>query len=90
MKKLKKLIKSGHAQVEGALAINIIVLAYVATRELTRPISYLEFSIAALLMAGYEGVARSKKTANAWFVDPAYWVAAIVVATALIIMRHMV
>ncbi|MCP4583908.1 MAG: hypothetical protein GY839_20035 [candidate division Zixibacteria bacterium] len=90
MKKLKELLKKGHLQVELTLGISILVLAYVSYYVLAEPIGYLELSIAGVIMLGYETVARSKKTARAWFVKPVYWVIAIVVATALIIMRHMV
>jgi hypothetical protein len=90
MKKLKQLLEKPHLQVELTLGASIIALAYVSAVVLTEPISYLEMSICGIIMGGYEALARSKKNANAWFIDPAYWIAAILVATALIIMRHMV
>jgi len=52
MKKLKELFKSGHLYVELATGISILVMAYVSSRVLPDPLSYLELSAVALLLLG--------------------------------------
>ena len=87
MKKLKELIKSPHIQIALATGISIIVLAYFSKRVRSEPIGYLPAAIPPFIAVVYEGVLnkhKDKKIATTW-----YWVAAIFIATAAIIILFM-
>ncbi len=88
MSKLKEQIKSPHIKIALATGISIVVMAYVSKRVLAEPISYLEHAIPPFLMGIYEAVADRYKDARictTW-----YWIAAIFLAAALVILFHMV
>jgi hypothetical protein len=88
MQKLKELIKSPHIQIALAAGVSIIVLAYFSKRILPEPIGYLPSAIPPFIGVVYEGVLakhRNKKIATTWF-----WIAAIFIATAVIIIYYMV
>jgi predicted histidine transporter YuiF (NhaC family) len=83
MTKLKELLKSAHIQISLATGISIIVMAYFSKRVLPRPIGYLPTALPPFLMVVYEAVLdryKDRKICTAW-----YWVAAILVTTALVI-----
>ena len=88
MKKLKEFIKSPHIQIALAAGVSIIVLAYFSKRILPEPIGYLPSAIPPFIAVVYEGVLakhKNKKLATTW-----YWIAAIFIATAIIIIFYMV
>ncbi|MEJ2495515.1 MAG: hypothetical protein P8Y79_14455 [Ignavibacteriaceae bacterium] len=88
MKKLKEFIKSPHIQIALAAGVSIIVLAYFSKRILPEPIGYLPSAIPPFIAVVYEGVLakhKNKKIATTW-----YWIAAIFIVTAVIIVFHLV
>jgi len=88
MKKLKELIKSPHIQIALATGVSIIVLAYFSKKILPEPIGYLPLAIPPFIATIYEAVAakhKNKKITTTW-----YWVATILIATALVIMLYAV
>ncbi|MEJ2505758.1 MAG: hypothetical protein P8Y81_05790 [Ignavibacteriaceae bacterium] len=88
MKKLKEFIKSPHIQIALAAGVSIIVLAYFSKRILPEPIGYLPSAIPPFVAVVYEGVLakhKNKKIATTW-----YWIAAIFIVTAVIIVFHLV
>lgn len=88
MKKLKELIKSPHIQIALATGVSIIALAYFSKRVLPEPIGYLPLAIPPFIATIYEAVAakhKNKKITTTW-----YWIAAILCATALVIMLYAV
>lgn len=88
MKKLKELIQSPHIQIAIATGLSIIVLAYFSKRILPEPIGYLPSAIPPFIALVYETVLnkhKNKKIVTTWF-----WIAAIFIATAAIIIFYMV
>ena len=86
MKKLKELLKSPHIQISIATGISIILIAYFSKRVLPKPIGYLPTAIPPFFMVIYEAVAakyKNKKITTTW-----YWITAIFVSTALVIVIH--
>jgi hypothetical protein len=86
MKKLKELLKSPHIQIALATGLSIIVLAYFSKKILPEPIGYLPLAIPPFIATIYEAVAnkyKNKKISTTW-----YWVVAILVATALVIVFY--
>jgi hypothetical protein len=84
--KIKDFLKSPHIQIALVTGICIIVLAYFSKRILPRPIGYLPAAIPPFLMAIYEGFMshqKNKKISTTW-----YWIVAIILSTAVIIMLH--
>lgn len=88
MSKLKDLIKSPHIQIALATGICIIVIAYFSKRVLTDPIGNLPTALPPFLMVIFESVHgryKNRKILTTW-----YWIVAIFLTTALIILSHMV
>ena len=88
MKKLKELIKSPHIQIALATGVSLIALAYFSKRILHEPIGYLPSAIPPFIGVVYEGVLakhKNKKIATTW-----YWVTAILLTTAVVIILHAV
>lgn len=86
MSKLKDFIKSPHIQIALATGVSIVVMAYFSKHVLPKPIGYLPMAIPPFIALVYENVLnkfKKKKVATAW-----YWVIAIFLATALIILLH--
>jgi len=86
MQKLKELLKSPHIQIALATGVSIIVLAYFSKKILPEPIGYLPLAIPPFIATIYEAVAakhKNKKITTTW-----YWVVAILVATALVIVFY--
>jgi predicted histidine transporter YuiF (NhaC family) len=86
MAKLKELIKSPHIQIALATGISIIVMAYFSKRILPKPIGYLPTALPPFLMAVYEallGRYKNRRICTTW-----YWIVAIFVTTAFIIILH--
>ena len=88
MSKFKEAIKSPHILISLATGFSIIVMAYVSKRVLTEPIGYLALAIPPFLAAIYELILnrfKGKRICTIW-----YWVVAILLATALVIVFHMI
>jgi len=86
LNKLKEFFKSPHIQIALATGISIVVMTYFSKRVLQEPIGYIQMAIPPFIALVYENVLnkfKKKKVATAW-----YWVIAIFVATALIIVLH--
>lgn len=88
MSKLKELIKSPHIQIALSTGVCIVVMAYFSKRVLPKPIGYLPTAVPPFLMAVYEallGRYKNRRITTTW-----YWVAAIFITTALIIVLYMI
>jgi predicted histidine transporter YuiF (NhaC family) len=88
MKTIKELSKSPHIQISIATGISILVIAYFSKYVLPKPIGYLPTAIPPFFMVIYEAVAtkyKDHKITRTW-----YWVTAIFISTALVIMLHMI
>ena len=88
MSKFKEVIKSPHIQLALASGFSIIAMAYVSKRILAEPIGYLKLAIPPFLAVIYEVVAnryKDSRICTTWF-----WVAAILAATALVILLHII
>jgi predicted histidine transporter YuiF (NhaC family) len=88
MKKTKELLKSPHIQISIATGLSIIVIAYFSKHVLPEPIGYLPTAIPPFFMVIYEAVVakyKNSKITKTW-----YWVTAIFISTALVIMFHMI
>ena len=86
MNKLKEFFKSPHIQIALATGVSIIVLAYFSKKILPEPIGYLPLAIPPFIATIYEAVAnkyKNKKITTTW-----YWVAAILFATAILIVFY--
>ena len=86
MNKSKKTNWSSHVLIALATGTSIIVLAYFSKRVLPEPLSYLELAGPPFIMVIYESVISNEKWARLH--KPLYWIAAIFVATALIILLN--
>ena len=84
MSKLIDFFKSPHIQIALATGISIIVLAYFSKRVLPNPIGYLPTAFPPFLMVVYEAVKEKFKDRKIARVG--YWIVAIFVATALVIL----
>ncbi len=87
MSKFKEIFKSSHVHISLAAGISILVLAYVSKHVLPEPIGYLSLAIPPFLATIYESVLNRYK--NSRICTTWYWVVAILVATALVIVLHM-
>ena len=86
MNKLKELLKSPHIQIALATAVSIIAIAYFSKRVLPEPIDNLPTAIPPFIALIFESVLskrKGKKIATTW-----YWIAAILLSTALIIFLY--
>ena len=86
MNKLKEFFKSPHIQIALATAVSIISIAYFSKRVLPKPIDNLLTAIPPFIALIFEAVLnkyKNKKIATTW-----YWVTAILLSTALIIIIH--
>ncbi len=87
MTKLKELIKSPHIQIALATGVSIIIMAYVSKRLLSEPIGYLSLAIPPFIATIYEAIFnkyKDSKICTTW-----YWIVAIFIATASVIVIHM-
>ena len=85
-KKLKEIFKSPHVQMSIATGISILTLAYFSKHVLDEPISYLHQAAPPFIMTIYEAVLsknKGKKITTTW-----YWVTAILLSTAIIILVY--
>jgi|GEM_PF-661890 len=83
---LTEAIASPHIHIALATGISIIVLAYVSKRVLPEPIGYLPMALPPFLMVIWEAIFDRHK--DSWIFRSGYWVAAIFLATAVVILFH--
>lgn len=86
MKKIIDLFKSPHIQISIATGISIILIAYFSKHVLTKSIGYLPTAIPPFFMVIYEAVVakyKNHKITTTW-----YWIAAIIISTALVIVLN--
>jgi predicted histidine transporter YuiF (NhaC family) len=88
MSKVKKMLKSPHIQIALATGSCIIIMAYASKRLLPEPIGYLPLAIPPFFMTIYEYVAQRYK--NKRIVTTWYWITALFLSTALIILYYMI
>ena len=86
MSKFKDEIKSPHIKIALATGFSIIVMAYFSKRVLPEPISYLSLAIPPFLATIFEAVLSRYK--NSRICTTWYWIVAILLATALVIIFH--
>ena len=87
MSKLKALLVSPHVIIALTTGICIIALAYFSKKILPEPIGYLPTAIPPFFMVIYEALYERYK--NRRICTPWYWVVAIFLSTAIIIILHM-
>jgi hypothetical protein len=88
MSKLKDFFKSGHIHVALATGASIILLAFFSKRVLSEPIGNLSRSGPPFLMVIYESLTSIKKYKSKKWMKSIYWVLAILIATATVILVH--
>lgn len=84
--KVNETVRSPHVQIALATGVSIIVMAYASKRLLPEPIGYIPLAIPPFLMTVYESVAKrypDSSICTTW-----YWIAAIWISTALIILFY--
>jgi len=87
MSKRNELLKSPHIHIALVTGCCIIILAYFSKRVFPEPIRDLYLAIPPFVMAVWEvlrGKHKEKKFMTTW-----YWVVAVVLTTAFIILRNM-
>ncbi|MBN2431883.1 MAG: hypothetical protein JXQ27_10420 [Acidobacteria bacterium] len=88
MSKIAEFFRSGHIQVALATGASIISLAYFSKRVLPDPMSYLALAGPPFLMVIYEALASNEKYAH--LARSSTWVAAILLATAVDMVLHLI
>jgi hypothetical protein len=83
MSKLKEFLKNPHIQIALATGFSIIIMAYFSKRVLTEPIRYLHLAIPPFIATIFESLLAKHKDSK--FMKIWYWVVAILIATALVI-----
>lgn len=89
MSKFKESIKSPHIHIALATGFSIIIMAYFSKRILPEPIGYLSLAIPPFLALIFESLLGSRykdsKFCSSW-----YFVAGILIATALVILFQLI
>ena len=88
MLKLMKELKQPHIYIALAVGFSIIIMAVVSKLVLAKPIGYLSLAIPPFIGTIFEslyGRYKNSKICTTW-----YWIVAILIATALVILFHMV
>ena len=88
MQKLKDLIRSPHIQIALTTGISIVVMAYFSKKILPEPIGYLPLAVPPFIASIYEYVAGKNKSKK--IAETKYWIFAIVLASALVIIYYAV
>lgn len=87
MSKTSELLKSPHIHVALVTGGSIIIMAYISKRIFTEPIPNLHLAIPPFIMVIWEalhGKHKEEKFMTTW-----YWMAAVVLSTAIIILANM-
>jgi hypothetical protein len=85
---VREFLASKHIQLALVTGISIIVLSYVSKRVLAEPMRELYIAVPGLILAFAEGMGQLKK--KAWYTNFYVWMAGAAIATALIIVVHLV
>jgi len=83
MSKFQETLKSPHVHIALATGISILVLAYFSKKILPEPLSYLELAAPPFIATIFEALLNKypdKKICTTW-----YWVTAILLSTAIVI-----
>ncbi len=88
MSKIKEWLKSSRAQMAFATGVSILMIACASRWLLPKPINPFLLAIPPLIEALYEGLLKKYKEAR--FLKACYWVSAILLSTALLIIFHLV
>ena len=88
MSKLKESLKTSHIQIAIAAGVSILAIATFSGLVLHGSMNPLLLTIPALIEVIYEGLRKKYKQAG--FMKTWYWVCAILLSTALIIILHLV
>lgn len=83
----KKFLKSPHIQIALATGFSIVLLAYFSKRVLAEPIGSLLLAIPPFIATIFELLMGKHKKSN--FLTPWYWVAAVLISTAIIILLNL-
>ncbi len=86
MNKIKELIKSPYVHIALVTGFSIIVMAFVSKKLLPEPMGKLSLAIPPFLMVIYGLLIERYK--NTKILTTWYWIVAILVATALVIIFH--
>jgi len=87
MTSFKETVKSPHIKIALVTGVSIIVMAYFSKRILPEPIGYLPLAIPPFIASIYEGFSsryKGSKIFTTW-----YWIMAILIATAIVILSYM-
>jgi len=87
LQKIKDDFKEPHIPLALATGASILIMAYFSKYILPSPIDYLPLAIPPFLMTIYEVV--YKKYKDRWFSNPWYWIVAILISTAIVILCYM-
>ena len=85
--RLKKLLSNPHIQIALPTGACIIIMAFVSKRVLSEPIGYLPLAIPPFIAAIYEAILDRYKDSR--FCTTWYWIVAIFLATALVIIFNL-
>jgi len=86
--KIKEKLKTSHFHIALAAGISILAIATFSKWVFTKPVNPFLLTIPPLIEAAYEGVLKKYKEAK--FLKTWYWVCAIILSTAIIIIVHLV
>jgi len=87
MSKIKSFFSSPHIQIALATGFSIILMAIFSKRILPEPIGYLSLAIPPFIATIFELLLERHKGSK--FLNPLCWIAAILVATAIVILFHL-
>ena len=88
MSKLKEMLKSSHIQMAIAAGVSILAIATFSGLVLHRAMNPMLLTIPVLIEVIYEGLIKKYKQAG--FMKTWYWVCAILLSTASIMILHLV
>ena len=86
MSKFKGIIKSPHVQIALVTGFSIIIMAWFSKKIIPNPISYLGLAFPPFIATIYEAFLDRYKDKK--IMRPFYWIIAILIATALMIILH--
>jgi predicted histidine transporter YuiF (NhaC family) len=86
MSKIKEFFRSPHIKIALATGFSIIVMAIFSKRILPEPISYLSLAIPPFIATIFELLLEKHKDSK--FLNPLYWVLAILLSTVIVIYFH--
>lgn len=88
MTEIKKMMKSSHIQIAIAAGLSILAIACFSAWVLPKPINPMLLAIPPLIEVIYEGLLSKYKDSK--FLKTGYWVCAILLSTALLILLHLI